>query len=261
MFSRYFDDIDNFHHSPDDVEIYLDVPFVPTDEDVVEAMLELANIGSKDVLYDLGCGDGRIAVAAAKEWGARAVGIDIDPVRIAEAVEYAELSQIGELVEFHEDDIFTADFSEATAVTLYLLQSVNEQLRPRLLTELRPGTRVVSHAFDMGDWKPDDRRKIGPVNIYKWIVPANVAGIWEWERAGRKYRINLRQAYQEVSGDAWLDGKKARLKSAELRGRRLRVEIQASQTGPAERFSIEFANNRMRTVIAHVPPPSKAGAN
>lgn len=247
MFSRYIADIDNYSS---DEGIYLDVPFVPTEEEVVDAMLELANIGPKDVLYDLGSGDGRILVSAAKECGARGVGIDIDPLRIAEAVEYAEMSQVGDLVEFIEDDIFTADFSEATAVSLYLLQSINEQLKPRLLNELRPGTRVVSHAFDMGKWKPDESRKVGSVNIYKWIVPSRIAGVWEWERAGKTYRIDLKQTYQDVSGEAWVDGKSARLKSAELRGRRLSVEIQGSEMSRPARFSIEFANNRLRSVVA-----------
>src|SRR5690606_24852421 len=215
-------DIDNYSLNE---EIYLDVPFVPTEEEVVDTMLELANVGPKDVLYDLGSGDGRILVSAAKDWGARGVGIEIDPTRIAEAAEYAELSQVDDLVVFVEDDLFTADLSEATAVTLYLLQSINEQLRPRLLTELRPGTRIVSHAFDMGAWKADESRKIGHVNIYKWIVPANIAGVWEWESGERRYRLDLQQSYQEITGDAWVNEKRVRLKSAELRGRRLTVEI------------------------------------
>lgn len=248
MFSRYLDDIDNYSS---DEETYLDVPFVPTDEVVLDAMLELANVGPKDVLYDLGSGDGRIVVSAAKEWGARGIGIDIDPVRIAEAFEYAELSRVEGLVDFVEDDIFTADFSEASAVTLYLLQSINEQLRPRLLSELRPGARVVSHAFDMGEWRADESRKIGGVNIYKWIVPASVAGIWEWERAGKTYRIDLQQSYQEVFGDAWVDEERARLKSAELRGDRLVVDIQANKATRPDSFAIRFANGGIHSVTAN----------
>lgn len=253
MFSRYFDDIDSY--SSDD-GAHLDVPFVPTEEFVVDAMLELANVGPKDVLYDLGSGDGRILVSAAREFGTRGVGIDIDPQRIAEAFEYAELSQVENLVDFVEGDIFTADFGDASAVTLYLLQSINEQLRPRLLSELRPGSRVVSHAFDMGDWKPDDSRKVGNVNIYKWIIPASVAGIWEWERSGKSYRIDLQQSYQEVFGDAWVNEQSARLKSADLRGRRLVVEIQESESAHPDCFSIEFANGRMRSITANRQPRS-----
>ena len=250
MFSRYLDDIDNYSS---DEGTYLDVPFVPTDEVVMDAMLELANVGPKDVLYDLGSGDGRIVVSAAKEWGTRGVGIDIDPMRIAEAFEYAELSQVEDLVDFVEDDILTADFREASAVTLYLLQSINEQLRPRLLSELRPGSRVVSHAFDMGEWRADECRKIGGVNIYKWVIPASVAGIWEWERAGKAYRIDLQQSYQEVFGGAWVDEGRVLLKSAELRGNRMVVEIQGNEATRPDSFAIEFANGRMRSVTANKP--------
>lgn len=245
MFSRFLYDIDNYSS---DAGFYLDVPYVPSEENVVDTMLEMANIGSKDVLYDLGSGDGRILVAAAKAWGTRGIGIDIDPMRIAEAMEYAGWSQVEDLVDFIEDDIFTANFSEATAVTLYLLQSINEQLRPRILSELRPGTRVVSHAFDMGEWKADEIRKIDNVSIYKWIVPAAVAGIWEWERAGKRYRLDLRQKYQKVTGDAWLNDKPARLKKADLRGRRLAVELECDEDLGA--FTLEFADNRIRTIIA-----------
>lgn len=253
MSSHYFDDFDSY--SADDGAL-LDVPFVPTEEYVVDAMLELANVGPKDVLYDLGSGDGRILVSAARDFGTRGVGIDIDPERIAEGFEYAGLSQVETLVDFVEGDIFTTDFGEASAVTLYLLQSINELLRPRLLSELRPGTRVVSHAFDMGDWKPDDSRKIGHVNIYKWIIPARVAGIWEWERAGKRYRLDLQQSYQEVFGDAWVNNQSARLKSADLRGRRLVVEIQERGSADADSFSIDFANGRMRLITANRPPRS-----
>ncbi|PWJ84675.1 hypothetical protein C7441_105295 [Pseudaminobacter salicylatoxidans] len=249
MFSRFLDDIENYSSN---AGMYLDVPFVPSDENVVDAMLEMANVGPKDVLYDLGSGDGRILVSAAKQWGTRGIGIDIDPQRIAEAVEYAGWSQVEDIVEFIEDDIFAAEFSEATAVTLYLLQSINVQLRPRILSELRAGTRVVSHAFDMGDWKADECRKIGGVNIYKWIVPAQVEGIWEWERAGRQYRIDLQQSYQEVSGDAWLDGKRVRLSSAELLGRKLKIEIQeAGATRTRSSFTLAFLNNRLQSVMTH----------
>lgn len=156
---------------------YLDVPFVPTDEQVVEAMLDLADVGPDDVLYDLGSGDGRILVSAAIDRNTRGVGIDIDPLRIAEAMEYAGRSHVEYLVDFIEDNIFTADISEATVVTLYLLRAINLRLRPRLLKELRPGTRIVSHAFDMGDWKPDEWLKLSGVGIMKWIVPVNVEGV------------------------------------------------------------------------------------
>ncbi|HUG76415.1 MAG TPA: class I SAM-dependent methyltransferase, partial [Burkholderiales bacterium] len=130
-----------------------DVPFVPTDQKVVEKMLELARVGPRDIVYDLGSGDGRIVIAAAKK-GARGVGVDIDPQRIEEARENARAAGVEDRVRFVQGDLFKADIGDATVVTLYLLSTVNQRLRPKLLAELRPGTRIVSHAFDMGDWHP-----------------------------------------------------------------------------------------------------------
>jgi ribosomal protein L11 methylase PrmA len=148
-----------------------DVPFVPTPERVVAKMLEVAKVGPTDVVYDLGSGDGRIVIAAAKKHGARGVGIDIDPERVREARENARKAGIASRVEFREGDLFKADIREATVVTIYLLSNVNLQLRPKLLSELKPGTRVVSHAFDMGEWKPLATYKVGTSNVYYWVVP------------------------------------------------------------------------------------------
>jgi SAM-dependent methyltransferase len=148
-----------------------DVPFVPTPEHVVAEMLDLAKVGPNDVVYDLGSGDGRIVIAAAKKHGARGVGIDIDPQRIREARANARAAGVAERVEFRQGDLFKTDISEATVVTLYLLTAVNRQLKPKLLRELKPGTRVVSHAFDMGDWQPVASRSVGTSTIHYWIVP------------------------------------------------------------------------------------------
>ena len=147
-----------------------DVVFVPTPNDVIEKMLEMAKVTAKDVVYDLGCGDGRIVIAAAKK-GARAVGIDIDPQRISEANANAKLEKVTDKVRFIENDLFESDISEATVVTLYLLNRLNEKLKPKLLKDLRPGTRVVSHAFDMGDWKPEQTVSVGGTNVYLWRIP------------------------------------------------------------------------------------------
>ena len=136
-----------------------DVIFVPTPHEVVDKMLELAKVGKGDILYDLGSGDGRIPVAAAKRFGIRAVGIDIDPQRIAEANENARKNNVTKLVEFRQEDLFRADFREATVVTLYLLPDLNVKLRPQLL-EMKPGTRIVSHQFDMGTWKPEKKLEL-----------------------------------------------------------------------------------------------------
>jgi tRNA G37 N-methylase Trm5 len=148
-----------------------DVVFVPTPQEVVDRMLEMAKVGKGDVLYDLGSGDGRIPVTAAKRFGIRAVGIDIDPQRIAEANENARKNGVANLVQFKREDLFKTKFSDATVVTLYLLPDLNVKLRPRLLAELKPGTRIVSHQFDMGTWKPEKRVELNGRTIYLWTVP------------------------------------------------------------------------------------------
>ncbi|HVL35666.1 MAG TPA: class I SAM-dependent methyltransferase [Burkholderiales bacterium] len=149
-----------------------DVIFVPTPQDVVEDMLRLGNVRKGDVLYDLGSGDGRIPITAAQKYGIRAVGIDIDPERIREANENAKKAGVTHLVEFRQQDLFKADIREATVVTLYLLPDLNVKLRPRLWNELKPGTRIVSHQFEMGGWKPEKRVDVGNRTIYLWTVPA-----------------------------------------------------------------------------------------
>jgi tRNA G37 N-methylase Trm5 len=147
-----------------------DVIFVPTPYEVVDEMLRLARVKKGDVLYDLGSGDGRIPVTAAKKFGIRAVGIDIDPQRIKEATENAKKNGVSKLVTFKQEDLFKTDFKEATVVTLYLLPDLNVKLRPRLL-ELKPGTRIVSHQFDMGTWKPEKKVELNGRVVYLWTVP------------------------------------------------------------------------------------------
>jgi SAM-dependent methyltransferase len=157
----------------------LDVPYVPTTEAAVKAMLRLAEVKRTDIVYDLGCGDGRIVIAAAKEYGAHGVGIDINPERVQEAKENAAKAGVGNLVRFEENDLFDADIHEATVVTLFLLNSVNAKLRPKLLKDLKPGTRVVSNTFGMGDWKPDKALTVGDSvegfslsrKLFLWTIP------------------------------------------------------------------------------------------
>jgi SAM-dependent methyltransferase len=149
-----------------------DVPYVPTPPEVVEAMLKVADVSKTDYVIDLGCGDGRIVIAAAQKFGARGLGIDINPERIEEARENARKAGVDNLVEFKKADLFDADISKATVVTLYLLTSVNLKLRPKLLHDLRPGTRVVSHSFEMGEWKPEKTVEVGYRRVYFWTIPA-----------------------------------------------------------------------------------------
>src|SRR5215218_9908569 len=151
-----------------------DVIFVPTPQEVVDAMLKVANVGPGDVIYDLGSGDGRIPITAARTVGARGVGIDIDPQRIREANENARTAGVADKVKFLNQDLFTTDISEATVVTLYLLPSLNLKLLPKLNRELKPGTRVVSHAFDMGDARPQQTLNISGRTVYYWTIPIAV---------------------------------------------------------------------------------------
>lgn len=146
-----------------------DVIYVPTPQEVVDAMLKLAKVTKDDVVYDLGSGDGRIPITAAKTYGARAVGFDINPVRIAEANANLKAAGVGDKVRFVEGDLFQQDLSGATVITLYLLPSLNLKLRPTLW-KLKPGTRIVSHSFDMGDWKPEATETIDGRTIYLWTV-------------------------------------------------------------------------------------------
>lgn len=148
-----------------------DVPYVPTPQEVVNRMLELAKVGKNDVVYDLGCGDGRIVITAAKEFGARGVGIDLNPDRIAEAKANANREGVNGKVSFRVGDLFATDFSEATVVTLYLLPDVNRALRPQLWKQLKVGTRVVSHDFDMGpEWPPEKTERIAGKTLYYWTI-------------------------------------------------------------------------------------------
>ena len=153
-----------------------DVVFVPTPPYVVDAMLKLAKVTANDVVYDLGSGDGRIVIAAAKTYGARGVGIDIDPERIREANANAKASGVADKVTFRNEDLFETDISPATVVTLYLLPSLNARLAPKLMKDLKPGTRIVSHAFDMGDWKPQQTLTVSDRRIFFWTVGPPAGG-------------------------------------------------------------------------------------
>ena len=147
-----------------------DVIFVPTPQEVVDAMLKLANVKAGDVIYDLGCGDGRIVITAAQRYGVRGIGIDIDPQRIKEATANAQKAGVSDKVKFMQADLFETNVSDANVVTLYLLPSLNLKLQPKLMRELKAGSRVVSHAFDMGDWKPEQEQDVNGRHIYLWTI-------------------------------------------------------------------------------------------
>jgi SAM-dependent methyltransferase len=181
-----------------------DVHYVPTPHHVVDAMLRFTSVGPNDVVFDLGSGDGRIPIAAAKRFGARGVGIDIDPARIKEANANAQAAGVTDRVRFLRQDLFKTDFSSATVVTLYLLPSLNVKLRPLLFRELKPGTRIASHAFEMGDWQPDAKLEIEGTNAFFWTIPVDVRGDWNWQlktkEGTERHTITFQQRFQKASG-------------------------------------------------------------
>jgi SAM-dependent methyltransferase len=221
-----------------------DVQYVPTPNNVVAEMLRLTAVTKKDVVYDLGCGDGRLVIAAAKRYGARGVGIDIDPQRISESRANARQAGVTDRVQFLQQDLFETDIHEATVVTLYLLPKLNVQLRPKLLRDLRPGTRVVSHDFDMAEWQPDQTVQVkGPSrqhSVYYWIIPADVSGVWRVNvpapKGGRQYVLRLQQEFQEVRGTISADGQDIPLTNATLTGDRLRF---TATTGDQVRMAFD----------------------
>jgi SAM-dependent methyltransferase len=199
-----------------------DVIFVPTPFEVVDQMLAVARVQREDRLFDLGSGDGRIVITAAKRLGTRGVGIDIDPQRITESRRNADTAGVTRLVEFRQADLFATDLRQATVVTLYLLPALNVKLRPKLFAELRPGTRVVSHSFDMGDWASDSTFRVGGRAVHYWLMPADVAGTWTLTvtegGAERRHELRLEQRYQQVTGTAIPGGRPATVREARVRG-------------------------------------------
>ena len=199
-----------------------DVHFVPTPMQVVDGMLAVARVTKSDRLYDLGSGDGRIVIAAAKRFGTRGIGIDIDPQRIKESRRNADTAGVSRLVEFREADLFQTDLRDASVVTLYLLPRLNVKLRPKLFAELRPGSRVVSHAFDMGDWPADSTLVLDRGTVYYWLMPARVEGTWTVTAptgpSGRTYELRFTQNYQRLTGTAASGGRGYYVDSARLVG-------------------------------------------
>jgi hypothetical protein len=215
--------------------VKLDAPFVPTPNYVIAEILSKARVGKDDILYDLGSGDGRIVIEAARQTGCRAVGIEIDPDLVDDSLRAAERAGVQDRVRFVVADIFTADFGEATVGTLYMGGHVKRKLRPRLLRELKPGTRIASYCFDMGEWKPDAVSSFGREDVYFWIVPVNASGLWHWTEGKGKtmteWQLELRQAFQEVSGTAVYMGKRYPLQGGKITGEEIRFRLDGAPFG------------------------------
>jgi len=205
-----------------------DVIFVPTEQAAVDEMLRMAKVSKDSVVYDLGCGDGRIVITAAIHYGARGVGIDIDPERIRESQQNARAAGVSERVKFIQKDLFQTDFHEATAVMLYLSSAVNVRLRPILLRQLKPGTPVVSHDFLMGDWQPDEINTVNGAAILLLILPARVTGVGQWTvnkgTSTDRYELTLWQEFQKLTGTLAVNSKEEAVSTLRLIGARLEFE-------------------------------------
>jgi len=227
-----------------------DVPYVPTPQPVVDAMLEMAQITGKDYLIDLGSGDGRIVVTAARRFGTTGMGVDLNPVRIQESKANAQAAGVTDKVEFRQQDLFQTDISKATVLTMYLLPDVNLRLRPTILDKLQPGTRVVSHAFDMGDWEPDQTRTVDGKRIMGWVVPAKVQGVWRLDDGTGPRLLTLTQKYQRVTGRIGAEaGGTAAVGVGRLDGRRISLTLTGAD-GTARDFDGEVEGDRMAGVTA-----------
>ena len=201
-----------------------DVVWVPTPDEVVDRMLTMAQTKPEDYVIDLGAGDGKIAIAAAKKFGARSMGVEYNPDMVAFAQKNLQAAGVTGKAQIVHGDIFATDFTQATVLTMYLLPSLNMKLRPQILA-LRPGTRVVTHAFNMEDWEPDESSDVDGRRVYFWVVRANVAGRWAMELSGsgasEKLSINLDQKFQKIEGVAYMGSLLAGLREPRLSGFRI----------------------------------------
>ena len=227
-----------------------DVPYVPTDEPVVAAMMDIAGVGPGDVFYDLGCGDGRLVLAAAAR-GARAIGVDIDLQRMHEC--YENRKRTGIRADFVRASFFDVDLHDATVVALYLLPSINVKLRPKLLWEMRPGTRIIANYFSMGDWAADENRNVCQRLLHKWIVPAWVEGRWRCivnsPSARQHILLDLHRRYQQVWGTAHVGRREVPISGAKLAGDELTFAVgRFAFDRPVMRFQCRVSGNQMRGI-------------
>ncbi len=264
-----------------------EVPYVSTPDEVVAEMLIVANLNKDDVLYDLGCGDGRIVITAAKMYGCRGVGIDIDPERIRESRENAIKAGVSDRVQFIQMDLFEAEIREASVVTLYLLSGVNFRLRPKLFRELNPGSRVISHEFNMGKWEPDATSSVKAENyrdpylfnywdeqiadywrnhkVYLWIIPGNVKGTWKLTiqdiSGDDEFTLRFDQEFQRVRGQV-LEGASSIsvvIKDVKIRGNMLLFTLERKLRGRTESLHFEgiIQGNTMRGTMEIEGGPEK----
>jgi len=219
----------------------LSARYEPTPHEVVRVMLAMARVNENDIVYDLGCGDGRIVIAAAK-MGAKGIGIDMDPLRIAESKENAQKGNVSGRVNFIQQDLFEATISDASVITLYLLPWVNLALRPKIFKEVLPGTRVVSHSHTMGEWEPDiftvvntgDPSDYNDHTVLLWVVPANVSGSWKWTlpiEDATKCEMRIQQKFQRVNGVLAIGDMNYLIQDMMLTGNRIKFSVEFTENG------------------------------
>lgn len=239
---------------------YGDTPYVQTPQNVVDKMLEVAQVGPKDYVIDLGSGDGRMVITAAKRYGARGFGVDLDRRLVQLANRRAKAAGVADRAVFYERDLYKTDISRASVVTIYLLPEVNLMVRPKLLSTLKPGTRVVSHDYDMGEWPPDRSLVLDapdkPVGrdfkskIFYWVVPAVASGKWRWETDGGKesFELTLNQMFQKIDGTLSVNGRQARIERAVLTGRRIEIDASVAKGDATEHYAFagRIANDRIQ---------------
>lgn len=222
------------------------VPYEPTPDNVVDGMLTIGQVGPQDFVVDLGSGDGRIVIAAAKKYGARGLGVDLNPDLVKRSIANAQAAGVADRVAFRQQDIFKTDLSRATVVTMFLFPNVNLALRPKLL-DLKPGTRIVSHFHDMADWRPDQRQRLmtkehyGDTWIFLWYIPAKVEGDWRWTEprggADQRHVLTLRQTFQEVAGTLTTDSlRPIEIRDGKLRGSQLTFWVPIREGGRTARW-------------------------
>ena len=227
-----------------------EVPFITTPDRVTRTMLEIAGVGPRDHVIDLGSGDGRIAIAAAKR-GARALGIEYNPDMVALSRENAQEAGVADKATFRQADIFETDFSKATVVTMYLLPDLNLRLRPKIL-DLKPGTRIVSHAFTMDDWEADQTSDVEYRTAYFWIVPAKIAGTWSWTAPAGAAELTLVQTFQKFEGALKRGGREWPIRNGKLEGEKFSFSIDEGSNGTEEYSGVVKGN-----VISGTAKPSK----
>jgi hypothetical protein len=232
-----------------------DIFYLPTPQRVVDVMLLMAEVKKDDMLYDLGSGDGRLVITAAKRYGARGIGIEIDPRLLTVATRNAFRAKVEDKAQFREADLFTSDFKDATVITLYLLDTLNERLRPQIFAQVKPGTRIVSHAFRMGDWIPDAERKLTidgrPYEAFFWVVPANISGRWKLTGTGKikglPGEVVVEQTFQDFIVRT-ADGS-ALLGEGKVNGSEFYVTLPAGSRGKPTRFTGTIEGNRIDAVL------------